>query len=393
MSIGGIVLAIVLLTDMCIILGVGRIRLEEGWVGVATVVWATFISLYAILQNACVTWGKKEEEERLTGREEPRRSIKEWTAVMSEIVLIGVLSLIAILLTATLILRARDASLPPPGSKYYVNDETYQVHLACVGNTTDTNKPTILIEGGESPVEQSLQPFIDSVYLSGSIPRYCYWDRPGIAWSDNAPSPHSAGMSADTLSEALTQAGETGPWILVSAGVGSITSRIFATRHILNVQGLVLIDPMPESFLSKLANPTRGFFLWLRGILSPLGLDRVFGAIFRARTREDRVLGISSYQSPKFIKAKLQENLVAGSMTASEIRSASQVPMPDTPLVIVSSGVEMKNRDWAKGQKDLTSITDDLKAWDIIDGAPHEVWRADEGQKVLRRRLGEVVRG
>ncbi|RJE19997.1 integral membrane protein [Aspergillus sclerotialis] len=377
---------------MCIILGVGQIRLEEGWVGVASVVWATFISLYGICQNTYVAWGKREEEERLTGREEPHRPAKHRIAVVPQIILVGILSLITILLTATLILRARDASLPPPGRKYYVNDKTYQVHLACVGNTTDTKTPTILLEAGEFPVENSLQPFINSLYQSGSIPRYCYWDRPGIGWSDNAPSPHSAGMSADTLSEALNQAGETGPWILVSAGVGSITTRIFTTRHILSIHGLVLIDPMPESFLSNLANPTRGFLLWLRGIVSPLGVDRVLGAIFKSRTREDRIFGISSYQSSKFLKAKLQENLVAGSMTASEIRSASQVPMPDTPLVVVSSGVEMRNENWEKGQKDVAGITKKLQAWDVVDG-PHEVWRVDEGRKALGRRLGEILEG
>ncbi|RHZ66036.1 hypothetical protein CDV55_106890 [Aspergillus turcosus] len=400
MTISGLVLTVFLFVDMCIILGVPQLRVEEGWVGIASVVWATLISIFNILQNRTVAWGKREEEERLTGREETRRSLREWIAVLVQTIVMVVIAIVSILFTATLIIRARDASLPAPGQKYLVNGDKYQVHLACVGpinNTTDSNgkkPPTVLLEGGEGPVEHSLQPFIDEVYKKGLVDRYCYWDRPGHAWSDNAPSPHSAGMAADALSEALALAGEEGPWILVSSGIGSIYSRIFSSRHLLETKGMLLIDAMHEDYLGKVGNAGRGFLLWLRGILSPLGLDRIFGAIFKGRTREDRVYGRSAYQTGKFLKAQLQENLVAESMTASEIQTARHVQMPDTPLVVVSSGVEVRRSDkWAKTQEDLTKITKNLKDWDIVKGAPHEVWRTTEGRQVLEKRLKELVKG
>lgn len=407
MTIWGLVLALFLLVDMIIILAVPRIRVEEGWVGIASVVWASFIALFSVVQNRSVSWGKREEEERLTGREETRRPLREWLAIMIETVIVGVLAIVSIFFTATLILRARDASLTAPGKKYYVNGNNYQVHLACVGNNNNSSSssqgngkgdkdkpPTILIEGGEEPVEQTLQPFIDTAYQNGSIPRYCYWDRPGFAWSDNAPSPHSAGMAADALSEALASAGEEGPWILVSAGVGSIYSRIFASRHLLEVKGLFLIDAMHEDFLDRLGNPGRGFIIWLRGIISPLGLDRLAGAIFKGRSREDRVFGRSAYQTASFIRAKLQENLVARSITASEISTAQHVQMPGTPLVVVSSGIEVdRNDQWAKKQEALTSVTDNLKNWDVVKDAPHEVWVSPEGRRVLEKRLRDLVKG
>ena len=406
MTIWGLVLALFLLVDMIIILAVPRIRVEEGWVGIASVVWASFIALFSVVQNRSVSWGKREEEERLTGREETRRPLREWLAIMIETVIVGVLAIVSIFFTATLILRARDASLTAPGKKYYVNGNNYQVHLACVGNNNNSSSssqgngkgdkdkpPTILIEGGEEPVEQTLQPFIDTAYQNGSIPRYCYWDRPGFAWSDNAPSPHSAGMAADALSEALASAGEEGPWILVSAGVGSIYSRIFASRHLLEVKGLFLIDAMHEDFLDRLGNPGRGFIIWLRGIISPLGLDRLAGAIFKGRSREDRVFGRSAYQTASFIRAKLQENLVARSITASEISTAQHVQMPGTPLVVVSSGIEVdRNDQWAKKQEALTSVTDNLKNWDVVKDAPHEVWVSPEGRRVLEKRLRDLVK-
>jgi pimeloyl-ACP methyl ester carboxylesterase len=399
MTISGLVLSVFLFVDMCIILGVPQLRVEEGWVGIASVVWATLISIFNILQSQAVAWAKKKEEERLTGREETRRSLQEWIAVLLDTIFMVVIAIVSIIFTATLIMRAWDASLPAPGQKYLVNGEKYQVHLACVGRingTTDGNgnrPPTVLLEGGEGPVEHSLQPFIDEVYKQGLIDRYCYWDRPGYAWSDNAPSPHSAGMATDALSEALALAGEEGPWILVSSGIGSIYSRIFSSRH-LETKGIMLIDPMHEDYLGQIGNAARGFLLWLHGVLSPLRLDRIAGAIFKGRTREDRVYGRSAYQAGKYLKAKLQESLVAESMTASEVQAARHVQMPNTPLVVVSSGLEVrKSEKWAKKQEDLTKITKDLKDWDIVEGAPHEVWRTSEGRQVLEKRLKKLVKG
>ncbi|KAE8150315.1 hypothetical protein BDV25DRAFT_129661 [Aspergillus avenaceus] len=398
MTIWGVVLAVFLLIDMCIIVGVPRLRLEEGWVGIASAVWATFISIYAILQNRYVAWGKKEEEERLTGREETRRPLREWLAVLIATIVMGIIAIVSILFTATLILRIQDSSLKPPGKKYLVNGDNFQVHLNCVGNISDQGKdgdraPTVLLEGGDGPVEHTLQPFIDDIYRNGSIDRYCYWDRPGFGWSDNAPSPYSAGMAADSLSEALALAGEEGPWILVSAGVGTIHSRIFASRHLLEVHGIMLLDGLHEDYLDKLGSPGRGFVLWIRGILSPLGLDRLIGAIFKGRSREDRVLGRSAYQTGRVIRAKLQENLVAQSMTSSEIQTARHVQMPDTPLTVISSGVETrKSEKWKKTQEELTRTTNNLKNWDIVRGAPHEVWRTAEGRYTVEKRLKELVK-
>ncbi|KAJ5339903.1 hypothetical protein N7452_006631 [Penicillium brevicompactum] len=394
MTIWGIILAALLLVDMIIILAVPRIRLEEGWVGIASVVWVTLISTYQVAQNRAVAWGKREEEERLTGREETRRSLIEWVAVFAETILLAAMAIATVLFTATLILRAFDVGLEAPGTRYLVHGDSYQVHLACFGNKTPSNddSPTILLEGGNGPVEHTLQPFIDDVYSRGSIGRYCYWDRPGFGWSDNAPSPHSAGMSADVLAEALALAGETGPWIVVSAGVGSLYSRLFASRNLLEVRGIFMIDPLHEEYLADVGRPGRGFLLWLRGVVSPLGLDRLAGAILRGRSREDRVMGRSAYQSGKYIKAKLQESLVAVTMTAAEIQSARHVQMGHAPVVVVSSGQEVRKSSlWEERQEDLSHITDNLLSWDVAKDAPHEVWKTGQGRELLERRLKELV--
>ncbi|KAE8131213.1 hypothetical protein BDV38DRAFT_290619 [Aspergillus pseudotamarii] len=392
MKLFGSILSLFLGVDMIITLAVPRIRHEEGWIGVASVVWATFIGLYNTAQNHYVGWGKGEEEERLTGREETRRTLREWLAVFVSAVIMGIQAITAILITASLTLRSRELSLAPPGHRYYVDSHEYQVHIACVGNITHEGY-TILLEAGEMPVEDTFQRWIHDAYRHGTIGRYCYWDRPGFGWSDNAPSPYSAGMAADALSEVLTAMDERGPWVLVSAGIGGVYSRIFASRHGGDIKGMLLIDVVHEDFLSDLASPSRGILLWFRGMISPLGLETLASTIFHHSTREDRVFGKYAYVGGRYIKARLQENLVAKSMTYGEISSARNNLSSKISLAVVSSGVEArKNEEWSRKQEDLTEITETLVAWDTVKDAPHEVWRTLEGRQILEKRLGQLAR-
>ncbi|RFU32008.1 hypothetical protein B7463_g4323, partial [Scytalidium lignicola] len=390
-----LVIAVLLLVDIIMIVAIPRLRVEEGWIGIATVVWACLMSIWTVMIDRVVAWGKHEEEERLTGRMETRRTLREWCGVLTSTIFLIILAVVVVFVSATLILRARDASLPPPGEKYYVDGDKYQVHFYCEGSTTNAYGkviPTVLFEAGSRPFEESMIDIATAALKNGSISRYCYSDRPGFGWSDNAPAPFSAGMASTALSEALARAGEEGPWVLASAGVGSIYSRIFSSRHGHDVVGLLLIDPLHEDLLHHLSSSNRGFLLWIRGVLSPLGLDRLSGALFKGRTREDRVYGRASQQNEKYIKAKLQEALVADSLTKNEVVSARTIQDQETPLALVSSGIELKrDSEWERKQRDLTHITNNLLAWDIVSKAPTEVWRTQNGREIIEKRLKQLV--
>lgn len=392
-----LIISVVLLLDMILILAVPRLRVEEGWVGIASVVWAVLIGIWTIFTDRIVAWGKHEEEERLTGRSEFRRTLGEWGSVFFATVILIIMAAVTVLLTATLILRARDSSLAPPGERYYVDGDKYQIHVFCEGSANKTSAsgktiPTVLFEAADGPFEGGMLQIATSALANGSINRYCYSDRPGFGWSDNAPSPFSAGMAADVLSEALARAGEDGPWVLASAGVGSIYSRIFSSRHGRDVKGLLMINPLHEDLLYRLGSTNRGFLLWAWGIISPLGLDRTPAAIFKGRTREDRVFGRSAYQNGKFIKAKLQESLVAESLTKNEVGSARHIQLENVPLALISSGIDVKkDRTWEKKQEDLSHLTKKLISWDIVSKAPSEVWRTYEGRQAIEKRLKELV--
>ncbi|PNY28358.1 Uncharacterized protein TCAP_01717 [Tolypocladium capitatum] len=388
-------MASLLVLDMILLLCVQQTRSEEGWVGIVSVVWALVMSLWTLFTDRSVKWGKEGEEERLTGRAETRRSLTEWLEVLLSTVTYGVMVVAVVLITLNIILRALDAGLAPPGKLYHVDGGRYRIHVYCHGNKTDSDGekvPTVLFEGGERPVEQHLWGFADNAIKNGSISRYCFADRPGIAWSDAAPSPLSAGMVADVLGEALVRAEETGPWILAGAGIGSLHSRVFSSRHGHDVRGLLLIDPLHEDLLGAVAAPGRDFLLWLRGVVSPLGLDRLSGAIFRGRTTRDRVYGRAAQQSSKVIFAKLQESLVLNSFTKRDVQSSRQIQQRHTPLVVVSSGREVKRSgEWEEKQRDLTTLTDNLKYWDVVNRAPHQVWETLEGREQIEKRLRQLV--
>lgn len=409
-----LVMSVFLLADMIMILAVPKLRSDEAWTGVGSVVWTLLMSVWAVIADRTVKWGKAEEEERLTGRQEDRRTLLEWVEVLLSSVFLAALAVATFLITCTLIQRALDARVTPPGVMYWVDGDKYQIHLYCSGNSTDAKGktlPTVLFEGGEDPVEYELWRFAENAIANGSFSRYCFADRPGMAWvsgtggatstndtnssqSDTAPSPFSASQATEALSEALARAGEEGPWILASAGIGSIYSRVFSSRHGAAVKGLVMIDPLHEDLLYRIGSPGRGFMLWLQGIISPLGFDRLPAALFKGRDGSDRIWGVVSYQSGRNIFARLQESLVAESLTKRDVTSSRAIQSRDVPVVVISSGIQLrKDKQWEDKQRDLTQLTDNLHDWDSVNKAPHQVWRTLDGREVIERRIKQLVHG
>jgi len=171
-------LSIFLFVNTVIILLAPPLRHHEGWVGLATVLWAAVIGgLWTIVTDRVVGWGKAEEEERLIGRVEERYTGTEWLKVILAGVGLIVVVALEVLITLTLILRLRDASLPPTGHKYWVYQHKFQVHVACFGNESSTT-PLVFLEGGENSAEY-FSSWVAEAQEENLIGRYCYWDRPG----------------------------------------------------------------------------------------------------------------------------------------------------------------------------------------------------------------------
>jgi hypothetical protein len=173
-----IALSVFLFVNALIILLSPPLRHHEGWVGLATVLWAAIVGgIWTIVTDRVVEWGKAEEEERLIGRVEERYTGTEWLKVILAGFGLTVVVLLEVLITLTLILRLRDASLAPTGHKYWVQSHRFQVHVACFGNAS-SQTPLVFLEGGESSAEY-FSTWVAEAQEEGLIGQYCYWDRPG----------------------------------------------------------------------------------------------------------------------------------------------------------------------------------------------------------------------
>lgn len=383
--------SVFLLVDFVIVIAVGKLRTDEGWLGIASVLWATLMGAWTIMTDRVVEYGKKEEEERLLGHVQTRRTLTEWSKVLINLIAFIILLVVVFFTWMTLILRAHDATLAAPGERYWVHSESYQVHVACIGN--QTGLPTVLLEGGENTVEYGLVSWAKEAQSQYKLGQICYWDRPGYGWSDNAPSPASAGFIADALSEALIEAEVDGPFVLASHGIGGIYSRVFASRHSGDVKGLLLVDTLHEDLLGRVGNAKNSFALFLRGFISPMGIDRVLLWIFGGRSREDRTYGRSAWRGGRWTKARLQESL-ATVLTRNEIIAARAILPKDIPVTVVAAGKEVKrSQAWSDKQTDLSKISDEGKLI-IVNHVDHsDILKRPEGVEVLRKELSELVLG
>ena len=171
-------LSVFLFINAIIILMSAPLRHYEGWVGIATVLWAGVVGgIWTVITDRVVEWGKAEEEERLIGRVEDRYTGIEWLKVILTTIGLIIVIVLQVLITLTLILRMRDASLHPTGRQYWVQSHQFRVHIACFGNASSTT-PLVFLEGGERSVEY-FSSWVAEAQEDGIIGQYCYWDRPG----------------------------------------------------------------------------------------------------------------------------------------------------------------------------------------------------------------------
>lgn len=103
--------------------------------------------------------------------------------------------------------------------------------------------------------------------------------------------------------------------------------------------------------------------------------------------------GRAAYQSSKTIFAKLQESLVANSLTKRDAATSRAIQYQDTPVALISSGVQIRrDKAWKDKQEDLSKLTHNLLSWDVVADAPHEIWVTLEGRELIEKRLKKIVR-
>src|SRR5438067_13079709 len=155
--------------------------------------------------------------------------------------LVGVLGLLVVLgLTGAIYESVAEAAdmraYPPPGRMIDVGG--YRLHINCVG----TGSPTVVIEAGWGDSSGAWSSWVQPGVARTT--RVCTYDRAGMGYSEPGPLPRTAERFAEELHALLSNAGESGPYVLVGHSLGGLPVRVFVSTYAANVAGVVLIEAM-----------------------------------------------------------------------------------------------------------------------------------------------------
>jgi pimeloyl-ACP methyl ester carboxylesterase len=129
------------------------------------------------------------------------------------------------------------AATPPPDQARVVTAAGVSQYLECSGR----GAPTVLIVPGLDSSTDDWRPVLPALREES---RTCVYDRPGIGASPARPggAPVDAGLHAAELGALLTEAGESGPYLVVGHSYGGLVARAFIHDHQPNVAGVVLAE-------------------------------------------------------------------------------------------------------------------------------------------------------
>lgn len=153
------------------------------------------------------------------------------------------------LVTSYLAQRHRDAvvaGMRPEGS--FVTIEGRRTHFRLSGG----GDFTFVLEAGLGDYSDSWGELEHDLARLG---RVFVYDRAGLGWSDSSPHPRTASQMAAELQAVLAAAHVPKPYVLVGHSFGGITVVRFATDHLADVAGLLLIDPSHPDQFKRLPAP------------------------------------------------------------------------------------------------------------------------------------------
>ena len=154
----------------------------------------------------------------------------------------------------------------------------YRMHLDCRGD----GAPTVVMDAGLGG--SSLDWSLVQADLARTA-QVCTYDRAGMGWSEVSPRPRTPKHIADELHSLLTNAGLSGPYVLVAHSLAGKTVRMFASAHPDEVAGMVLVDARSEfidALIPKAEAETFDVALQMQGALYSVarrfGVARAFGS-------------------------------------------------------------------------------------------------------------------
>ena len=285
--------------------------------------------------------------------------------------------------------KSDQRNYPAPGQLVDVGG--YKLHIYCIGE----GSPTVILEAAADMMSSDwawIQPEISK------HTRVCSYDRAGMGWSDPGPLPRDAKQITLELHTLLTNAGISGPYIMVGHSVGGLYERLYATEYPEDIVGMVMVDPGHPDMVTRIPelqakDTSDASLVKTMRVLSYFGLPRLLGV------GKNNAQGLPSQQAAEvnaFVSrpqhwATILDLMNSTSATYDEVRVTKS--LGDMPLVVISANtawftIGAPADDARKTLNDLQSEIAGLSTNNshrIIDGATHGslVHDQDDAQAVI----------
>ncbi len=294
---------------------------------------------------------------------------------------------------------------PAPGRM--VKAASSQMHLLCSGERRP-GEPLVLLESGMGSWSfywRMVQPAV------AQFARVCAYDRPGFGWSPPGVQPRSASRIAAELHEALQNAGEPAPYLLVGHSLGGIFVRQFARLYPQEVCGMVLVDSAHEDQLERMPWARKeaqgiSFTFTFLAILHRLGILRLLGKSLLSRfasvkTEQEQKLFLATLLSSRYFETSRDESLSVLQPLKPEERLAS---LGDKPLTVIQAGGQpetlprgytperwqQQRRAWDEIQQDLLKLSSNSRLV-VAEKSVHAV-QVEEPEVVIAA-IEQMLRG
>jgi pimeloyl-ACP methyl ester carboxylesterase len=124
----------------------------------------------------------------------------------------------------------------PPQTPVHIDVDGHSMYLDCQG----TGGPTVIFESG---LGVSSFTWFEIQRQAREFRRVCRYDRAGLGQSpEPGPMPRTSAQIVEELHTLLTEAEIEGPYILVGASFGGMTSLLYASEYPDDIVGIVLVD-------------------------------------------------------------------------------------------------------------------------------------------------------
>jgi pimeloyl-ACP methyl ester carboxylesterase len=254
--------------------------------------------------------------------------------------------------------------VPLPGGR------TLNIH--CIGS----GSPTVVLESGIGEFAFTWWAVQDRI---AKETRVCAYDRAGLGRSPAGPLPRDTRAEVADLEALLPAAGISPPYVLVGHSMGGYNVRLFASRHLHDVAGIVLVDPSVENQVPILE----------AAVPEIARQDRI--AVTRAQAcadpaRSDETASLCIRAAPDGFPAELARTFVSSQGLTQSATFASEV---ESFLGVASQQVVTEWTLWNRMHQEVATLSTGGSN-QVVEGAGHYI-QLDKPDAVVDS-VCEVVR-